>query len=173
MVRMPGRLSAKAVNQAIADVDPDVAPYQMRTINEGLRTQTSARLVLFRLFGGLATVSAALAAFGLFGVFSFFVAQRSREFGIRLALGSTAHELGKMILREGWWTMVPGLAIGVAGGAMLSRYAVGAIYGVSTNPYDPVVYAACVVLLGASGTVALSIPARRAKRVRVTDLLRS
>jgi putative ABC transport system permease protein len=172
LVRMPGRLSATIVNQAISDADPDVAPYQMRTIDDGLQTQMAPRLILFGLFGGLAAVSALLAAFGLFGVFSCFVAQRSREFGIRLALGSTAGELGQMIFREGWRTMAPGLVIGVAGGAFLARYAVGAIYGVTANPYDPVVYGGCIALLLASGTAALWIPAQRAKRVRVTDLLR-
>ena len=173
LVRMPERVSAASVTQAVADTDPDVAPYQLRTIDEGLRTQLSGDLALFGLFGGMATVSAALAAFGLFGVFSCLVTLRNREFGIRLALGATTSDLARMIFREGLLTMVPGLVIGIAGGGLLSRYAIGVIYGVTSHPYDPAVYAGCVALLVASGGAALWVPAQRAKRVRVTDLLRS
>jgi putative ABC transport system permease protein len=173
LVRMPERVSAAPVTQAVADTDPDIAPYQLRTIDEGLRTQLSGDLALFGLFGGMATVSAALAAFGLFGVFSCLVTLRNREFGIRVALGATTSDLGRLIFREGLLTMVPGLVIGIAGGGLLSRYAIGVIYSVTSHPYDPAVYAGCIALLVASGGSALWGAAQRAKRVRVTDLLRS
>jgi peptidoglycan/LPS O-acetylase OafA/YrhL len=69
--------------------------------------------------------------------------------------------------------MGSGVAVGIAGGALLSRYAVGVVYGITTNPYDPAVYIVCVVLLVAFAAAALWRPIQRAKRVRVTDLLRS
>jgi putative ABC transport system permease protein len=173
LARMPEHLPATGLIDALADTDPDVAPYQLQTIDEALRTQVSGDLALFGLFAGLAAVSAGLAAFGLFGVFSYLVTQRSQEFGIRLALGATTTQVGQLIVREGLWTMGSGLAVGIAGGALLSRYAVGVVYGISTDPYDPAVYAVCVVLLLASAAAALWLPIQRAKRVRVTDLLRS
>jgi predicted permease len=173
LVRMPEHLPATSINEAIAETDPDVAPHQLRTIHEALRSQLSGELALFGLFGGLAAVSAGLAVFGLFGVFSYLVTQRSREFGIRLALGATTTDVGRLILREGLWTMGSGLAVGIAGGAFLSGYAVGGLYRINTNPYDPAVYIVCIALLLAPAAAALWAPIQRAKRVRVVDLLRS
>jgi putative ABC transport system permease protein len=172
IVRMPEQLSTTSITAALEDTDPDVAPYQLRTFDDGLRNEFSGDLALFGLFGGMAAVSAGLAAFGLFGVFSCLVAQRTREFGIRIALGATATEVGRMVYREGLWTLCPGLAVGIAGGALLSRYAVGVIYGIRTNPYDPVVYVGCVVLLLVAAGGALWRPVQQAKRVQVADLLR-
>jgi ABC-type antimicrobial peptide transport system permease subunit len=77
-----------------------------------------------------------------------------------------------MIFREGLLTMVPGLLIGIAGGALLSRYAIGVIYSLKPNPYDPAVYTGCVVLVLASGAIALWLLSRRATQIRVTDRLR-
>jgi len=172
LVRMPDWVSATSVTRAVAEIDRDVAPYQVQTIVEGLRADLAGSLVMVGLFGGMAIVSAALAAFGLFGVFSWLVTLRNREFGIRLALGATTSDLGRMIFREGLLTMVPGLVIGIAGGALLSRYAIGVIFSLTPNPYDPAVYTGCVVLLLASGAVALWLPSRRATQIRVTDLLK-
>ena len=173
LARMPGHVSATAVTHAVAATDPDVAPYQIRTIDEALRSLTSSQLILFGLFGGLAAVAALLSTFGLFGVYSCLVAQRKQELGVRLALGATQRDLAWLIFAEGFGTMIPAVVIGSLGGALLSRYAVGVIYGVTADPYDPVVYVACVVLLLGAGVAALWTPAQHAKHVSVTELLRS
>jgi predicted permease len=173
LVRMADGVSAATVTRAVTDVDRDIAPYQVQTIVEGLRADLAGDLAPVGLFAGMAAVSAALSAFGLFGVFSWLVTLRNREFGIRVALGATTSDLGRMIFREGLLTMVPGLVIGIAGGALLSRYAIGVIFSLTPNPYDPAVYSGCVVLLLSSGAVALWLPSRRAAQVRVTDLLRT
>lgn len=173
VARVPDGSSLEPVRRMLADVDPDVAPYQLRTVKAAIRLLQSEDLAMFALLGVLAGLSAALAALGLFGVFSCLVAERRRDFAIRLALGASPRDITRIIFKDGVVTMVPGLIAGVLGGALLSRFAVGVVYGITADPYDPIVYAGSILLLIATGVAALIVPARRARAVEVAKVLRA
>jgi putative ABC transport system permease protein len=174
LARMPHGPSVALVTGAIFDVDPDVAPYLVRTYEEGVSARVWGMLTIFATFGGLAAAAAILAAVGLYGAFSCGVGGRMREFGVRQALGASAADIRRVVFREGWLTVLPGVALGMLGGAALARYAVGALYAVSVDPLDPVTYAASSGFLIATCALALWIPARRAAQsgTRLADLLR-
>ena len=173
VARISAGASLEPVRRALTEVDPDVAPYQLRTVREAIRLRQSGDFAMFGEFGVLAGVSAILAALGLFGMFSCLVAQRRRDFAVRLALGASLHDVSRMILKEGWVTVSPGLLAGMIGGALLSRFAIGVVYGVTANPYDPVVYTGSVVLLLTTAAAALVAPARRARSIQIAEVLRS
>ena len=173
VARVPDGSSPEPVRRTLAEVDPDVAPYQLRTVREAIRQLQSEDLAMFGHLGVLGAVSAALAALGLFGVFSCLVAERRRDFAIRLALGASPRDVSRLIFREGLVTMVPGVVAGVLGGALLSRFAVGVVYGLTADPYDPIVYGGSVLLLIATAIAALIVPARRARAVEVAEVLRT
>lgn len=174
LARMPHGPSSELVTGAILEVDPDVAPYQVRTYDEGVSTRISVMLTIFAIFGSLAAAATILAVVGLYGAFSCGVSGRMREFGIRQALGASAAQIRGLVFREGWQTVLPGMALGMLGGAALARYAVGALYTVRVDPWDSVTYAACGGFLVAACALALWVPARRAAKsgARLADLLR-
>jgi ABC-type antimicrobial peptide transport system permease subunit len=173
VARVPDGSSLEPVRRTLAEVDPDVAPYQLGTVKEAIRLQQLGDLAWFGLFGVLAAVSSALAALGLFGVFSCLVAERRRDFAIRLALGASPGDVSRFIFKDGLVTMVPGVIAGELGGALLSRFAVGVVYGITADPYDPLVYAGSVLLLITTAVAALIVPARRARSVEVAEVLRT
>jgi putative ABC transport system permease protein len=115
---------------------------------------------MFSLFGGIALL---LAVIGLYGVRAYSVARRTREIGIRMALGASAAETQKMVLREGLKLMAVGTGIGLVLSLLLGMLLAGLLFHV--NGADPVVFAASVLLLGAVSLVACYVPARRASRI--------
>jgi predicted permease len=173
VARIPEGYSLDPLRRALAEVDPDVAAYQLRTFREWIWIRQSGDFALFGSFGALATITVLLAVMGLFGVFSCFVGNRRRDFALRLALGASPRDIGRMILADGFLTIVPGVLAGVAGGALLSRFAIGVVYGITADPYDPLVYAGSVLLVLISATVALIGPAVRARSVQVAEVLRA
>jgi ABC-type antimicrobial peptide transport system permease subunit len=122
------------------------------------------------LLSGLGLLALALAVIGIYGVMSFSVAQRTREIGIRMALGAQAPEVLAMILRHAALPLGAGLAIGWAAAAIVSRYAASLLYGV--GPTDPWTFVAMASLLGAAAMIACYLPARRAARIDPTVALR-
>jgi ABC-type antimicrobial peptide transport system permease subunit len=96
-------------------------------------------------------------------VLAYLVAQRTREIGIRVALGSTRAGILQLVLREGFKLVAIGLVLGIAGAASLQRALASEIYGV--QPYDPLVIAGVMALLGSIALAACAVPARRAMRV--------
>ena len=122
-----------------------------------------SRRVPMLLAGAFAAVALLLSAIGIYGVLAYGVAQRRREIGIRLALGSTGAEVFALVLREGVKIVAIGLALGFAGLLALRRVLTAVLYGVT--PLDPIVIVAVVIALAVVAFVAMSIPARRASRV--------
>jgi predicted permease len=173
VARVPEGYSLEPIRRALAEVDADVAPYQLRTFKEWIWVRQSGDFAMFGEFGVLATVSALLAAMGLYGVFSCFVGHRRRDFAVRLALGASPRDIARMILVDGFMTVVPGVLVGAAGGALLSRFAIGVVYGITADPYDPVVYVGSVLLLVLSAAAALIGPALRARSVQIVEVLRT
>ncbi|MBS0660833.1 MAG: ABC transporter permease [Verrucomicrobia bacterium] len=122
---------------------------------------------LFGVFGGAAFL---LAMVGLYGVMSYGVAQRRQEMGLRLALGATARDLVKLIVRQGAWQLAFGLALGIALAAGGAQLLAAQLYGV--RALDPLSFVATVVALGAAGLIASLLPGLRASRTDPAEALR-
>ncbi len=114
-------------------------------------------LFVLSIFGGLALL---LASIGLYGVIAYSVTQRSREFGIRLALGAQNSSIVKLVLREGIATAVIGLIIALPCSMALSRFLANRLHGL--NPLDPATYAAISIIWVGVALLAVLVPARRA-----------
>ena len=127
-----------------------------------------AAATLFSSFGALALL---LATIGIYGLKSYDVSRRTREIGIRMALGATAADVKRLVLREGLRTTAVGLAIGVALAAGVGKLVSGLLYRVS--PFDPIVLLAAAFVLSAAAMLAAYVPARHATRVVPLDALRS
>ena len=124
--------------------------------------------LLLTVFAGVGLV---LTAVGLYGVMAYGVAQRTREFGIRLALGARPGEVLALVLRGGMTLVAVGLIGGVAAGAFATRLLASTLYGV--GPLDPATFAAVSAVLVAVALVASYVPARRATQVDPIAALRS
>jgi ABC-type antimicrobial peptide transport system permease subunit len=124
--------------------------------------------LLLAVFGALAL---ALASIGVYGVMAYSVGQRTRELGIRVALGATTSEVRGMVLRQGLVLSGVGIAIGIASALLLTNLVSNLLYGVS--PMDPVTFTVIPLILLAVAALAIYIPARRASRVDPVVALRS
>jgi predicted permease len=158
-----------AARKIVREVAPDVPP-RLRTIESIVSSSLVSRrftLVLVATFGLAALV---LAALGIYGVTSYLVAERRREFGIRLALGATGGRLLGMVLRQGAMLALAGIVAGGVLSIAATRAVAGLLYGVS--PGDPVAFLAVTVVLAAVALAASWIPARRAARREPAEVLR-
>ena len=160
-----------AIKAAVHDVDPEQAVSQLRPVSE-LVSDSVARyrfsMLLLTVFGALALI---IAAVGVYGVMAYAVSQRTRELGIRLALGASRSSVQYLVLGRGLGMAAIGIGIGLAGALALTRLLVSQLFGVS--PTDPAVLAAAVGTLAAVSGVACFIPAFRATRVDPVITLRS
>jgi ABC-type antimicrobial peptide transport system permease subunit len=117
-------------------------------------------MMLLSIFGGLALV---LASVGIYGVISYAVSQRTREIGVRMALGARPADVLRMILTEGLKLIAVGVVLGVAAALMLTRLLEGMVYGVSMR--DPIIFVLVNLLMVVVSLAACYVPARRATRV--------
>jgi ABC-type antimicrobial peptide transport system permease subunit len=161
---------AAAVKNAIARVDKELAVTQVRTMDE-IAFQSVAR-PRFRaeLLAGLAGLALLLSAVGVFGVLAFAVAQRKREFGIRMALGAQMADVLGLVLTRGAAIAAGGVATGLLGAAALARSLTALLFGV--QPLDPLTFLATAAILGLVAVAAAAIPAFRAARVDPAIALR-
>jgi ABC-type antimicrobial peptide transport system permease subunit len=153
----------RALRAEVSRLDPDLAVFDVHTMSERIDLSLSSRrtsMLLANAFGGVALF---LASLGIYGVLAYLVAQRTREIGIRVALGSTSAGILRLVLREAFELVAIGLSLGVAGAASLQRAVASEIYGV--RPLDPLVLASVMALLAIVVLAACSVPARRAIRV--------
>ena len=159
----------KAVKQAVWSVDRGQPVFQIRSMNEYVSLADTAPRISTILLVVFAGISMLLAALGIHGVVSYGVAQRTREFGLRMALGSTPGQLKRMVIVHGIKTALIGLAAGMAGAALLASTLRAVLYGVA--PLDPAVMAGVAGLLLAVAVVANYVPARRATRIDPMEAL--
>jgi predicted permease len=155
---------------ALRELAPDVPVYDVRTLEDRLADATAyARFsaLLLALFAGVAL---ALAAIGVYGVISFGVSQRTREIGVRVALGASRADVTRLVVGQGLGLALAGAALGVAAALAATRVLRSLLYGVA--PGDPATFAAIVALLVAAVLVASWLPARRAARVQPAEVLR-
>lgn len=157
------RLITTAVRQAIAEEDPELPFFDVQPMQERITRSLDSRRLPMLIAVAFAAVALLLAAVGIYGVLAYQVSQRTREIGIRMALGSDGETIFRMILREGAMLVGVGLAVGAAGAVALRQAIVSQLYGV--KPLDPLVLAAVTAILGAAALGACVAPARRATRV--------
>jgi len=161
---------AGALRQSVAAIDPDAPVFNIRTVEEEIgRSLLRERLLatITSLFGGLALL---LAALGLYGLLSFGVTQRTREFGIRIAVGAESGRIMNLVMREAVWMLVAGLMVGLIATWAVSRIVQTLLYGV--EPTDPISVLMAVLVLVAVSVLAAWVPARRASRVDPIRALR-
>ncbi len=161
---------APTVRRVVHEIDPNQPISDVRTMDQVMAaTVGRARFntLLLGLFAGLATL---LAAVGIFGVMSYSVTLRTREIGLRMALGARQGEVLRLILKQGFLLTLIGIGLGLAGALALTRLLSGLLYGVGST--DPATFAAIVVLLTVVSLIACYIPARRATRVDPLSALR-
>jgi predicted permease len=154
---------ASALRQKVSELDRSASLFNVRTIEDEIdRSLLRERLVatITTLFGALALL---LAAIGLYGVLSYGVTRRTRELGIRIAIGATRESILWLILREAGWVLGVGMALGLGAAWALGRIVRSLLFGI--GPTDLVSVAAALAVLAAAGTLAAWIPARRAARV--------
>jgi len=159
----------KAVKQAVWSVDPRQPVFQIRSMGDYLSLAGAASRISAVLLLVFAGISVLLAALGIHGVVSYGVAQRTREFGLRMALGSTPRQLKALVIRSGIRTALIGLLAGMAGAAALASTLRALLYGVA--PLDPAVMAAVAALLLTVALIANYVPARRATRIDPMEAL--
>jgi putative ABC transport system permease protein len=157
------RSVVQAVKQAVWSVDAGQPVFQIRSMDDYLSLADATPRISTLLLAVFAAISVLLAALGIHGVVSYGVAQRSREFGLRMALGSTPRQLKRLVIAHGIKTALIGLAAGMAGAAALASGLRVTLYGVA--PLDPAVMAGVAALLFAVTLIANYIPAHRATRI--------
>jgi len=140
------------------------------TMDQLIARTTSQRRLALVLFGAFATAALLLAVAGIYGVLAGNVAERTREIGLRAALGATPREIMALVVVQGARLGALGLAIGLAAGAALTRYLKTFMYGM--GPGDPLTLTGVVVALAAITAAACIIPARRAVRIDPSEALR-
>jgi hypothetical protein len=170
-VRTQGEPAAifAALRASIAALDPTL-PFELVSMDEHLGTAVLPQRIGAVLIGALGGLGMLLAALGLYGVLSYLVARRTREIGIRIALGSDAGAIIRMILEQAAGLTFIGLAVGLAGAFAAARLVAGFLFGVGAR--DPATFAAVSVLFVGVAFAAAFVPARRATRVDPTDALR-
>jgi ABC-type antimicrobial peptide transport system permease subunit len=160
-----------AIRQAIRAVNPSQPIFRVETMDDVVSHSLSSNRLYMWLLGTFAVIALALATAGIYGVTSYLVTQRTREMGIRLALGAPPASLRAMVVRQEAVVAVIGTAVGLLGAFAVTRLLASFLYGVSAT--DPVVYTVVAVLLIAIAALASYIPARRATRVDPTTALRT
>ena len=153
----------RAVRDAVASVDSMVPIGQMRSMEQVLSRSLSLRsfmMTLLSLFAGLALV---LSSVGIYGVISYAVSQRTREIGLRMAVGASRTDVLRLVLLEGFKLILVGAILGIAGAFALTRLLSSLLYNVSVT--DPLIFSSVTALLVAVSLAACYVPARRAMRV--------
>jgi putative ABC transport system permease protein len=160
-----------AVQREVKTLDPNLPVSSVRMMEDVVAQSLATRrfvLLLFGLFAGLALL---LATVGIYGVLTASVSQRTRELGIRMALGATARDVGRLIVRQGLKLVLSGIVIGVVSALALQRVIGKLLFGIS--PTDPLTFTVIAFLLIGVALLACWIPARRATKVDPLTALRS
>jgi predicted permease len=168
--RPPETLLA-AIPRVVARVDSNVPVIDARTFDSQVTRNVRTDWLLLTLSGVLAVVATLLAALGLYGVLSYMVAQRTREIGLRLALGAEPVRVRRMVLMQVGWMAAIGMPVGLVAALLLGNLAESVLFGLA--PTDPRAMAAAVVLLSVTVLGASYWPARKASRVNPVVALRA
>jgi predicted permease len=162
---------ASGVRTIVASVAPSVAVENLQTLPDAITRAEASDYVIILTLGGFALVALMLATAGLFGVVSFSVAQRTPEFGTRMALGASAASVVGLVARQSLALMAVGLLLGLAGGVAVGFAMRGMLFG--TSPADPLTLGSVVALLAVVTLTATALPAWKASRIDPVVALRS
>jgi predicted permease len=162
---------ARTVEARLREVDPDLSPARVATMDDLVAAKLARPWFNMLLIGAFAALALALTTVGVYGVVSAAVAGRTREIGVRVALGASSGRVVRMVIREGMLLAAGGIAIGLVAAAALSRLVVSLLFGV--RPTDPATYATIALVLAAVTALACYVPARRASRVQPIEALRA
>jgi len=161
---------ADAVRDAVLDIDPDQPVFGAKPLSDIVAAKRLRHVVLAGLLGTFAALALVLSAVGLYGVTSYTVGRRTREIGIRIALGATAKDVVRLIVGQSSRLALIGAGIGTVLALLVGLAARGLIYGVST--LDPITYVATAAVLLTVASIAAYLPARRATKIDPTTALR-
>lgn len=165
------RAAGPALRDAIRDADADLAPDAIVTMTDRVLTGLARPRLYALLIAGFAVFAVVVAGVGLFGVLSYNVAQRSRELGVRAALGASPADILRMVLGEAVVVTAAGVLVGLGAAAVLTRSLATFLYGV--RPYDPWTFTVVPLLVASVSLLACFGPARRAARVDPLQVLRA
>ena len=156
------RLVTSAAREILRDLNPEI-PAKFQTFQQVYSASLGSRKFNVILIGFFGVTALLLAAAGVFGVMAYSVSRRTREFGVRVALGATSGDVLRMVLGQGMRTILIGVAIGIVGSLALTRAVSSLLFGVTAT--DPVTFGGVTLLLIAVALLACYIPARRATKV--------
>jgi putative ABC transport system permease protein len=159
-----------SVRLAVAEVDHTHPVANVRTVEDYLDQQVRYVRLYVLLLGIFGAIAAVLAAIGIYGVMAYSVAERTREIGIRMALGAEAGDVFKLVALRSLLLFSAGLVLGLAGSLALTRYLTSALYEVTAT--DPATYAVVSAMLAGVSLIACLVPTRRAVTVNPTVALR-
>jgi predicted permease len=168
--RDPASIGAD-VRRALKEIAPRFPVYDMQTMTDRAAAATAPARFSAMLLGLFALTALSLAIVGIYGVMSLVVAARTREIGIRIALGADQQRVQRLVIGEGVSLVAGGAAIGLIGALLCTRVLQSLLFDLT--PSDPVTYVSIIVLLGATAFAASWIPARRASRVDPVEALRA
>jgi len=160
-----------AVKAAVLQVMPDVPIRNVRTMEEVISRRVAQRKLNMLLLGLFGVLGLVISAVGIYGVMAYTVSQRTREIGVRMALGATRSTVVSMVMRQAGWLLVIGLVVGGIGAWRLSRFAEKFLFKLDTS--DPRAFAAALITLTLAALIASAIPARRAASVDPMEALRA
>jgi predicted permease len=171
-VRATGTAAAaiQGLRSVVGELEPSIALADVATMHETMGRALARDNMIAVLLGVFAALALLLAVVGIFGMLSYAIAQRTREFGIRLALGAQGRNLVRLVIRETMPIVLGGVVAGVVAGVALSRLVVALFYGIRAG--DPVTFGGVAVVLALVAIVAALVPARRAGKVDPVHVLR-
>ena len=158
------------VRDAVWALDPEMPLAQLATLEDVFATSIAPQRFTSQLLGAFAWLALILGSVGIYGVMAFMVSRRTREIGIRMAIGASPTDVLGAIMRQGAMMTGAGLVLGLIGAIAASRALASLLF--NTSPLDPVVLVGVTLLLGGTALVACYLPARRATRVDPVGALR-
>ena len=168
---LPPSTLTDAIKREVAGVDKDVPVTRVRAMEELIEGSFAGRHFTLALLGAFAGVAVLLAGIGIYGVMAYAVSRRTREIGLRMALGARTRDVLRLVLGQAVTVALLGVAVGVAGALALRRIVAGMLFGVGAG--DPATFLTVAVLLSLVALVAGYVPARRAARVDPAAALRA
>ena len=162
---------AAAARRVVRSIDPTMPIFNVQTLQDVFDEATLTTRSLSRLLVAFAGIALLLAATGLYGLISFLVERRTRELGLRVALGAEPSRVARMVVLQASGLAAAGVIIGIGGAMLAAKWLSATLYGVTAR--EPSIYVAAVVILGAASLVASYGPARRASRADPMDALRA
>jgi ABC-type antimicrobial peptide transport system permease subunit len=166
-----GTLSMAQVRQAMGSVDPNLPIISIRTLREQVATQFTQQRLIARLTSLFGVLSLVLASVGLYGVTAYNAERRTKEIGVRMALGACRGSIIRLVLRGAFLLVAFGLILGVPLSLATSRALSSQLYGL--NPYDPILIVTAVLILGLFALIATLLPALRASSISPSQALRT